>query len=77
LKDLFLAMDIVAWQSQCIDIEGVGFIPNGISVKNFLNQSASFPTYSEAINFDSVVDQMIKFFLDDFQDTTPPQRIKI
>jgi len=27
---LFLAIAIADWQSQCIDTDGVGFIPNGI-----------------------------------------------
>ena len=60
-----------------MDIEDVGFIPNGISVKKFLNQSTSFFADSKAINFDYMVDRAIKLCLDDFQDTTPPPRKKI
>jgi hypothetical protein len=39
-----------------MDIEDVGFIPNAISVKRFLNQSTSFFADSKAINFDYMVD---------------------
>jgi hypothetical protein len=60
-----------------MDIKGVGFIPNGIFVKKFLNQSTSFSADSKAINSDYMVDRAIKLCLDDFQDTTPPPRIKI
>jgi hypothetical protein len=62
---------------ECMDIEGVHFIPNEISVKKFLNQSTSFPADSKTINSDSMVDRVIKLYLDDFQNTTPLPRIKI
>ena len=60
-----------------MDIEGAGFIPNGISIKKILNQSASYPAKSNVINYDSMVDRVIKLCLEDFQDTTPPPRVKI
>ena len=60
-----------------MDIEDVGFIPNGISIKKFLNQSTSYPAESSAINSDSMVDRAIKLCLKDLQDTTPSPRIKI
>jgi len=66
LKDLFFAIAIATWQSQCMGIEGVGLIPKGISVKKFLSQSTSFPADSKAINSDSIVDLAIIFCLADF-----------
>jgi hypothetical protein len=59
LKDLFLAMAITALQSQCMDIKCFGFNPNGISIKKFLNQSASFPADFKAINSDYIVNRAI------------------
>ena len=41
MKDLFLVMVIVAWQSQYIDIECVGYAPNGILVK-IIHQPINF-----------------------------------
>ena len=50
LNALFFAIDIAAWQSQCIDTEGVGCIPKEISDRKFFNHSASLPVDSRAIN---------------------------
>ena len=44
---LFLAIAIADWQSQCIDTDGVGFIPNGILAKKFFNHSASYQPFQE------------------------------
>jgi len=33
----------------------LGYTPNGILIKKFFNQSASFPTNSKAINSDSMI----------------------
>ena len=52
---LFFAIDIAAWKSQCIDTEGVGYIPRGIPVRKFLNRSVSLLANSRAINYDSMV----------------------
>ena len=74
---LFFAIDIVVWQSQCIDTKGVGCIPKGISDRKFLNHSASLPTNSRAINSDSMVEVAIEVCLDDFHAIGPPPKVKI
>ena len=77
LNALFFAIDIAAWQSQCIETEGVSCIPKGIPDKKFLNHSASLPTDSRAINSDSMVEvAMMRVCLDNFQVTTPPPKVK-
>ena len=76
LNALFFAIDIATWQSQCIDIEGVDYIPKGILDRKFLNHSASLPTNSRAINSDSMVEVAMRVCLDDFQATTPPPKVK-
>ena len=53
---LFLATTIADWESQCIDIDGVGFIPKGMLAKKFFNHLASLSTISRATNSDSIVD---------------------
>jgi hypothetical protein len=50
-----------------MDIEGVDFTPNGIFAIKFFNHSATLPTNSKAINFDSMVDLAIIVYLADFQ----------
>ena len=66
LNVLFFAIDIPAWQSQCIDIEGVDCISKGIHDRKFLNHSTSLPTNSRAINSISMVEVAIRVCLDDF-----------
>ena len=66
LKALFFAIDIDTWQSQCIDIEGVGYIPRGIIDKKFLNNLASLPADSRSLNSDSMVEVAIRVCLADF-----------
>ena len=66
LNALFFAIDIVVWQSQCIDIEGISCIPKEIHDMKFLNHSASLPTDSRAINSYSMVEVVIRVCLDDF-----------
>ena len=41
LKALLFALTIANWQSQCIDIESFGLVPNGISNNKFLIHLAS------------------------------------
>jgi len=62
-------------QSQCIDTDGVGFIPKGILAKRFLNHSASLPSNSRAMNSDSIVDLAIMDCLDDLHTTAPPPSV--
>ncbi|KAG8654546.1 hypothetical protein MANES_05G145801v8 [Manihot esculenta] len=50
LKVLFFAMIIAAWQSQRIDTNDIGFIPNGVFTKKFFSYSASVLANSRAIN---------------------------
>jgi len=64
-------MAIVDWQSQCIDIDGVGFIPNGMFAKKFFNHSASLPTISRATNSDFIIDLAIIVYLADLHVTAP------
>ena len=66
LNALFFAINIATWQSQCIDTEGVGFIPKGIHDRKFFNHSASLPVNSRAINSDSMVEVTMRVCLDDF-----------
>ena len=77
LNVLFFAINIAAWQSQCINTEGVGCIPKGIPNIKFLNHSASLPVYLRAINSDSMVEVEIRVCLDDFQAKAPPPKVKI
>ena len=77
LNALFFAIDIAAWQSQCIDTEGVGCIPKGIPDRKFLNHSASLLADSKAISSNSVVEVAMRVCFDDFQATTPPPKLKI
>ena len=74
---LFFAIDIAAWQSQCIDTEGVGYIPKGIHNRKFFNHSASLLADSRAINSYSMVEVAIRVCLDDFHATSPPPKVKI
>lgn len=68
-------MVIAIWQSQCIDIDSVGFIPSGISAKKILNHLASVPTNSRAVNNDYMVDLAIIVCLADFHVAIPPARV--
>ena len=77
LKALFFAMAIADWQSQCMDTEGLGLVPNGMSDKKFLIHSASLPVIYRVTNSDSMVDLAIIVCLDDFQVTAPPPRMNI
>ena len=70
---LFLAIAIVDWQSQCIDTNGVGFIPRGMFAKKFFNHSASLPAISRATNSNFIVDLAIIFCLADLHVIAPPQ----
>jgi len=74
---LFLAIAIADWQSQCIDTDVVGFIPNGMFAKMFFNHSASLPAISRATNSDSIVDLAIMVCLADFHVTAPPPSVNI
>ena len=56
LNVLFLVTAIADWESQCIDIDGVDFIPQGMLVKKFFNHSTSLPSISRVANSDSIVD---------------------
>ena len=76
LNTLFFANDIVAWQSQHIEIEGVDCIPKGIPDRKFLNNSTSLPVDSRAINSDPVVEVAMRVCLDDFQVIVPPPKVK-
>jgi len=49
---LLLAITIAHWQSQCIDTDGTGFIPNEMYAKKFFNHLASLSAISRATNFD-------------------------
>ena len=76
LNVLFFAIDIVAWQLQCINIEGVSCIPRAIHDRKFLNHLVSLPVDSIAINSNSMVEVAIRVCLDDFHATTPPPKLK-
>ena len=76
LNALFFAIDIAAWQSQCIETEGVSYIPKGIPDKKFLNHLASLPANSRSINSDFMV-VVMRVCLDYFQATAPPRKVKI
>ena len=76
LNDLFFAIDIAAWQSQCIETECVGCIPNGTPNRKFLNHSTYLPIDSRAINSNSMVEVAKRGCLDDFQVTTQPLKVK-
>ena len=53
---------------------GTGFGHNGISFKNCRSHSASSPTLSKTMNFDSIVKRAIHVCLEDFQDIAAPPR---
>ena len=77
LNVLFFAINIAAWKSQCIAIEGVDCTPKGIHDRKFLNHLASLLAESRAINFDFMVEVAIRVCLDDSQTTSPPSKVKI
>ena len=56
-------------------IAGTGFGHNGISSKSYRSHSASSPTLSKPMNFDSIVERAIHVCLEDFQDTAAPPKI--
>ena len=72
----FCALLIIAWLSQHIHNVGTGFGQSGISSKKFRSHSASSPVLSRATNSDSIIDLIIIFYLEDFQDTAPPFKVK-
>ncbi|BAT83675.1 hypothetical protein VIGAN_11095900, partial [Vigna angularis var. angularis] len=72
---LFLVIAIADWQSQCIDTDGVGFIPSGMFAKKFFNHSASLPAISRATNSDSIVDLAIIVCLADLHVIAPPPSV--
>jgi len=49
----------------------------GISSRNYRTHSASSPALSKAINFDSIVEQSMQVYLEDFQDTVTSSRVKM
>ena len=77
LNIFLLALEIVAWLSQHIDIDGASLVHKGISTKRFLSHSASKLTFSKAISSTSIVDRVMQVCLANFQETTPPPRVKI
>ena len=76
LNILLLALAIATWLSQCIDTDGAGLIHKGISDNRFMTHSTSELTFSKVINSASIVDRVMQVFLDYFQETTPPPRVK-
>ena len=76
LNILLLDLAIGAWISQLIDTDGAILVRKGIFTNRYLSHSASELALSKAINLASIVDQVIQVFLDDFQETTPPPRVK-
>ena len=76
LNILLLALTIVVWLSQHIDIDGAGLVHKGISSNIFMSHSALELAFAKAINSTSMVDGVMQVCLDDFQETTPPLRVK-
>lgn len=73
---LLCALPIVDWLSQCIYIASISFDHIGISSKKWQSHFSSYPTLSNAINLDSIVDLAVQVCLDDFQDTISPSSVK-
>lgn len=62
-----------ACESQCREIGDVGHPHRGNQANKFLNHSASSPTKSNVMNFDSIVDRAMQVFLEDFPNIAAPQ----
>jgi len=69
---LLLAITIVDWKSQFIDIDGFDFIPNGMFAKKFFNHPVSLSAISRATNSDFIVDLAIIIFLANLRVIAPP-----
>ena len=76
LNILLLALEIVAWLSQCIDTDRVGLIHKEISAKRFLNHSTSKLTFSKTINSVSIANRVMQVCLVDFPEIALPPRMK-
>ena len=76
LYNVFWALPIADWLSQCILIAGTRFGQLGISSKKFRSHSAFSPALSNAMNSDSIVDRAIYIYLEDFHDTAAPPSVK-
>ena len=76
LNILLLDLATAAWLSQCIDTYRSILVHKGISANRFLSHSTSKLALSKAINLASIVDQVMQVCLDDFQEITPPLRVK-
>ena len=76
LNILLLGLATVAWLSQCIETDRATLVHKGISANRFLSHSTSELALSKAINLASIADQVMQVCLDDFQEITPPIRVK-
>ena len=72
-----LATTIVDWESQCIDVDEVGFIFKGMLARKIFNYLASLLAISRETNSNSIVDLATIVFLVDLQATAPPPRVNI
>ena len=67
---------MAAWQSQCMQIEAIELVYNGISINKLLNHLALDPAFSKATNSDSMVNLAMQVYLDDFLEAAPPASVK-
>jgi hypothetical protein len=66
---------MVAWLSQCKEIDDIDYGQNLISNNIFLNHFVSLPVVVRAINLDSIVEWVIHICFFEAQETTPPPKI--